>query len=906
MDPSPAGCLRAGRRDRELEAELQAHLELAAEAARRRGLSAGDAMHEARLRAGGAAQAMEQLRDQRGVPVLSGLGQDLRLALRSLGATPLVSAVAVLSLALAIGANTAIFSLVNGLLLRKLPVGDPGRLVHVTDSVRRDTGEIRVRAWNYPFWEQIRQRPQLFAGATAWSSERFNVAESGETQFVDGLWVDAGFFDALGVHAAAGRTFSAADNRPGGGPDGPVAVIGNGYAERQFGGAAAALGRTLRLDGVTFTIVGVAPREFFGLEVGRTFDVAVPLGAEPLIRRRDSALGSAPTNFLSIVARLQPGQSIDAATVDLRRVQAEISAAAIGDATREEREVIERHLVSPLTLLPASTGFSYLREAFQRPLLITGGVVVLVLLIGCVNVANLLLARALSRRHELSVQAALGAPRWRLVRQLVAESAALSVLGASLGTFIAAAGAPFLVNQLSTPASQVVLDLTIGGRVLAFTTAVAVLTTLMFGIAPAFRVAGARPIEAIQERGRAVTTGRGGLMGWLVGVQVALSMVLLIGAGLFVRSFATLTARDLGIEPDRVLVATIDVERTDIEPALRVALYERVREAVLDTPAVAEAAISLLTPLGGGGFTPPVDVETPSGRVRTDPDGDVCGNLISAGWFRTFGTPVISGRDLAEDDRKGAPRVAIVNEAFVRRFLAGASPLGRALTIYPNTPRALQFVVVGVAADAVYSSAREAAPATWYLPVAQFDVEGFPFESARLSVRTSGASPAALTKAVTAAALTVNPHLSLTFRSLGEEVRGSLTLDRVMAQVAGFFGALALLLAGLGLYGVTAHAISRRRTEIGIRVALGARPADVVVLVLARVSLLLAAGVVAGAALTLWASKFVAGLLYGLVPTDPTMLAGAAVVLFTTGIVATWIPARRASRIDPIIALREG
>jgi predicted permease len=471
--------------------------------------------------------------------------------------------------------------------------------------------------------------------------------------------------------------------------------------------------------------------------------------------------------------------------------------------------------------------------------------------------------------------------------------------------FVATVGAPFLVSQLSTPSTRVVLDLPIDGRVLAFTTAVAVLTTLMFGIAPAFRVAGARPIEAIQERGRTVTAGRGGLMGWLVGVQVALSMVLLVGAGLFLRSFATLTARDLGIEPDRVLVATIDPQRADIEPALRVALYERVREAVLQTPDVAEAGISFLTPLGGGGFTPAVAVETPSGPVRTDPNGDVFGNLISSGWFRTFGTPVTSGRDFTDGDRKGAPRVAIVNEAFVRRFLTAASPLGRALTIYPNTPRALQVVVVGVAADAVYSSVREAAPPTWYLPMAQFDIRGFPFDSARLSMRTSGAPPAALTKAVTAAALTVNPHLSLTFRSFGEDVRGSLTLDRVMAQVAGFFGALALLLAGLGLYGVTAHAISRRRTEIGIRVALGARPADVVVLVLARMSLLLGAGVVAGAALTLWASKFVAGLLYGLVPTDPTMLAGAAVVLSTTGIVATWIPARRAARMDPLIALRE-
>jgi hypothetical protein len=385
-----AGALRVGRRDADLEEELRLHLELADEHGGR----------EARLRAGGAAQAMEQLRDRRGVPLLSGLGQDLRLAMRSLRATPLVSAVAVLSLALAIGANTAIFSLVNGLLLRTLPVGEPGRLVHVTDSVRRDTGEIRVRAWSHPFWEQIRQRPQLFDGTTAWSFTRFNVAETGETRFVEGLWVDGGFFAALGVHAAAGRTFSAADDRPGGGPDGPVAILGEGYAGRQFGGAAAALGRTIRLNGVVFTIVGVAPRELFGLEVGRAFDVAVPLGTEPRKRGRDSALGSASTNFLSIVARLKPGQSLDVAAADLRHAQAEIRAATFGDATRAE---VERYLTSPLALVPASTGYSNLRSAFQRPLLIAAGVVALVLLIGCVNVANLLLARALSRRHELSV-----------------------------------------------------------------------------------------------------------------------------------------------------------------------------------------------------------------------------------------------------------------------------------------------------------------------------------------------------------------------------------------------------------------------------------------------------------------------------------------------------------------------
>ena len=845
---------------------------------------------------------MDRFEDRRGVHVMSGSGHDVRMALRAFRATPMVTAIAVASLALAIGANTAIFSIANSLLLNSLPVRDPGRLVHVTDSIRRDTGEIRVRAWSNPFWEQIQARPDLFESATAWSFARFDLAPAGETQLVDGVWADGGFFETLGVQPAIGRTFTALDDRPGGGPDGAVAVLGYGCWQRRFGGLPSVIGQTVTLNGVPFTIIGVTPRGFFGLEVGRAFDVIVPLGTEALVRGRDSALQSASTNFLSIVARLKPEQSPEAAASDLRAAQAAIRQATLGPWDKEEAD---RYLASPFTVVPATSGYSNLRAAFSRPLLIIGAVVALVLLIGCVNVANLQLARAIARRHELSVQVALGASRWRLARQLFAESAALSVAGAALGLSIATWGSRFLVGQLTT-ANPVVLDVSPDVRVLAFTIGVTALTALLFGTAPALRAAHATPMAAIKDRGRAPAGERAGLMTWLVALQVAMSTVLLIGAGLFVRSFTTLAGRDLGLNPDPVLIATIDPQRANVPPQLRVALYERLRDAVLQVPEVADAAISNLTPVGGGGFTPAIAISTVAPPVRIDANDVVAGTLISPGWFDTFGMRRLAGRDFTNLDRNGAERVAIVNEAFATRYLAGSDPLAHAITIYPGTSRALTLRIVGVVATAVYSSARERTSATWFVPMAQFTVPGFPFSSARLSVRVSSGAPARLTKSIAAAVTAVNPRLALTFRPLAGQVRDSQTLDRLMAQLAGFFGGLGLLLAGLGLYGVTAYGLSRRRTEIGIRLALGADPNRVMRFVLARVSLLVVAGVAAGIAVSLWASRFVAGLLYGLEPQDPATVAGTAAVLLTIGIAAAWFPVRRATRMDPGAVLREG
>jgi putative ABC transport system permease protein len=894
------------RRDEDLDKELLFHIEERVADLVSAGMTPDEARRRARLEFGGVMQVKEACRDQRAWPLGAGLWQDFTLAFRTLRATPVVTTVAVLSLALGIGANTAVFSIVNSLLLRALPVTDPARLVLISDS-----RAPWLRAWSNPVWEQIHQRSQLFETTAAWSGARFNLASGGETEFVDGLWASGSFFQTLGVSAVLGRTFSDADDRRGGGVDGPVAVISYGFWQRRFGGAADAIGRSLRIDRVPFTIVGVTPPNFFGADVGRTFDVILPLRDDPLLHGGDTFLDNVGTTFLSIMARLEPGQSLETATAGLRRAQSEIREATLGDVVRlQTKQTVDRYLKDPFTLVSAATGNSDLRRNYQRPLLTIMVVVALVLLIACVNIANLLLARATARRHELSVRLALGASRWRLVRQFFTESLVLSGTGAAFGLFLAARSSRVLVRQLSTPGNRVFLDLSIDGRILAFTVAIAAVTTLFFGTAPAFRASGVAPMDALKEQGRNMAgQARGGLAGWLIVAQVALSLVLLVAAGLFVRSFTSLTRRDLGFQPSQVLVVTVDAQRGMVDPAQRIRLYERAREAVRALPNVADAGVSLLTPVSGNGFTPPVEI---SGIPLSETQGRVFGNLISPGWFSTFGTPLIAGRDVTNSDRKGETRVAVVNEAFVRRFFNGGSPLGHTIALYPQSAIALSPIeIVGVVADAVYTSLRDPAPPTFYLPLDQFDHPGFPLladqiaPTAKLSVRAKTGSPITLTKRVAAGIAALNPLLGLTFRPLADQVDASLTQERLIALLAGFFGVLALVLAGLGLYGVTAYAVSRRRTEIGIRMALGAAPAGVVRLVLSRVCLLLGTGVLIGAGVSVWASKFVATLLYGLEPGDPFTVAGAAVVLASVSLVAGWIPALRAARIDPAKVLRE-
>jgi len=821
--------------------------------------------------------------------------QDLRDAFRALKATPVVTLVAILSLALGIGANTAIFSILDSLMLRALPVREPQRLVLLGE------GGVARTSWTNPIWEQVRDRQRLFDGAFVWSGTRFNLAEGGPTELVDGLWASGGLFDVLGVQAILGRSFTEADDRRGGGPDGPVAVISYKFWQQRFGGAADAIGRSLTVERVPFTIVGVAPPDFFGVDVGRTFDVAIPIGTEPLIRGKESSLDSRSNWWLNVMIRLKADQSLEAGNAAIRGVQPQMREATMPQDWRPQDK--DTYLREGLSLIPAATGGSGLRQRYRLALTTIMVVVGLVLLIACANIANLLLARATARRHELSVRVALGASRMRIARQLLSESLLLSGVGALLGLVFAQWGSRLLVRQLSTATNNVFLNLSLDWRVLGFTAGVAVATAVLFGMAPALRGTRVQPNDALKAQGRGVVgDGRLGLGNILVVVQVALSLVLIVAAGLFVRTFSSLANLNTGFDRGPILVASLNAQRAQLEPAARPELFRRALEAATGVSGVASAALSAVTPVSGSTWNN--RIELPDGPPLTEKERITYINLVSTGWFRTYGTPMIAGRDFTHADTTGSAPVAIVNETFARKFAYGKNPVGTRVRQpgFGGRPT-IDRQVVGYVKDAVYRSLREPVPPTMYIPYTQ---QREPPSFMSISVRAAGGSPALLTKPLAAALTDVSRDIAITFRPLEEQVNAALTQERIVAMLSGFFGGLALLLAALGLYGVTSYAVSRRRTEIGIRMALGAAPGGVIRLVLRRVAILVGLGVMVGSGVSLWAARFVATLLYGLEPRDPLTLVAAAAVLGTIGALAGWLPARRASRIDPARVLRDG
>jgi predicted permease len=831
--------------------------------------------------------------------------QDLRLALRALLATPVVSVVAVLSLALGIGANTALYSIANSLLFRPLPVAQPERLVRISDA---------ATAGNQFFFLQvlddIRQRG-LFDNASAWAGTgRFTHTEGIQAEQISYAWVSGSYFDMLGVRAQLGRVLSDADDRPGGGASGPVMVISDAFWRRRFQADPSVIGRTFTLDGVPVSIVGVTPHGFFGTDVGSTFDVLVPIADEPILRGADSSVKSGTFGTM-ILARLKPGQTAEAAAAALRAAQSEIREATrppiAGDSARDP--YLKDYLDAPFTVVSAATGTSILRRRYGPQLMSLIGAAGLVLLVACANIANLLLARATARRHELSVRVALGASRWRLVRQLLVESTVLAILAGAAGILCASWASGLLVAQLSTQLASIFLDLSLDWRLLRFAVGLAVAVMAVVGVIPAIRASAVAPLDVMKEHGRGADHGaRAGFPDVMVVAQIALSVVLVFVAGLFVRTLMSLATRDLGFARNRVLVARIDSQRA-VDPAQRLSTYERVLQAVRATPGVEHAALSLLTPVSNLVFDPPIEVS--GSRSLSLDERRVYSNTISPDWFHTFGISLVAGRELTDLDRVGTEHVAVVNQAFARRFLNDANPIDHFITLpeffvrpAPNVP----IRVVGVVADAVYVSLRERPQATLYLPIAQHDGTDFARNLRNVNVNiTAGAGPPALlAKSVAATIASVNPQLAVTFRSLDDQVNDALARERVMATLAGFFGAVALLLAALGLYGVTAYAVARRRFEIGIRMALGAAPGGVVRLVLSRVTMLVAAGIVAGVGISFWASTFVASLVFGLAPRDPLTISGAVALLAATGCFAGWLPAWRASRIDPVEVLREG
>jgi predicted permease len=890
--------------EEELDEELRSCLEISADQKVRTGMSRDDANRAARVEMGSLEAVKDHTRDVGWEAGLESVWQDVRYAVRMLSKSPAFCLVAVFTLGLGIGANTAIFSIVNSVLLRPLPVPKPDRLVTISSDTAVRFGYTAGAGWNYPMWDRLRQRANAFEGALAFTAERFNLAPGGERRPVDGLYVSGEFFTTVGVPALLGRTFTPADDVRGGGPDGPVAVISYSLWQRHFGGAASVIGQPITVERVPFTIIGVTPPEFRHVEVGRTFDVAVPLATQPLIRGKGAAINQPRALILIVMLRLKPDQSLEAATATLRAMQPAI----LGVTPEELPHVRPPNLAEPFTLVPASAGTSGaagagLRQQYERPLLAILIIVGLVLLIACANLANLLLARATARRHELSVRRALGASRWRLARQWLVESIVLAVLGAGAGLAVAVWGGRMLVGQLSTAQSPVTLDLSLDWAVLAYTAAVTVATVAFFGTVPALRATRIAPIEALKATGiNARPAGGGSLHGklasggssGLVIAQVAFSLVLMAAAGLFIRTFDHLAGVPLGFDADRVLVIDVDTARVAMDPGARYSYYDRLVDAVLRAPGVTHAAASVWTPLSGGG-----QIQDAQGRAVDSQR--VVTNAVTPSWFDVYGTGVRAGRDFDHRDAAQTLPVAIVNETFVSRFLAGRDAIGETVEAMGDTRR----TVIGVAADAVFGrSLRDTPPPMMYVPLAQSRGLGrLTDTSIRISIRSSSES-SSVARSVATALTAVNRDLTFSFQPLADSLDAALARERLVAMLSAFFGALAVCLAVIGLYGVTAYTATQRRTEIAIRIALGAQRSEVIGLVLRRGLALTVVGIAVGLAIAAGVTQYVKALLFGVTPVDPVTFLGVSVIFVAAAALASYMPARRASTVDPMVALR--
>jgi predicted permease len=824
---------------------------------------------------------------------VSSLGRDLKFALRQMRQAPIVSGVALLSLALGIGANVAIFSLVNALMLKPLPIHEPDRLVLV--GLERPMGTDT--AVTNPMWEYIRDHQQVLMSVSAYGNPRFNLSAGGEIRPAQGLFVSGRFFETLGVTAQIGRTLTADDDRRGGGADGAVAVLSYGFWQREYGGQADVIGKAIALDGQPFTIIGVSQRDFLGVQIGRAFDVAVPLGTEPIIRGAESQLDGRSSWWLTIVGRLTPGQTIEQAQARLRAFQPQLREATLPDWRPDD---LKQYLAQPVAVIPGSTGISGLRTRYSQPLFVLLGIVGLVLTIACANMANLLLAQSVARQTELAIRLSLGASRWRLVRQLLVESLMLSTVGAIAGLAIARWGSRAIVAMLSTRTQVVEVDLSMDWRVFAFTASVGVATGLLFGVAPALRGTKLTPADALRDHSRGVVTGGGRLQAGhaLVALQVALSFVLVFGSTLFVRTLVALTTQEMGFESSHVLVGGINVRATGVPAENRLQLFTNVREALSAIPGVDAAALSLITPVSGSTWNLEINVPGYAANERRG----VLFNGVSPGYFRVMGTPLLAGRDVAEGDRAGAPEVMIVNEAFAKKYFDQDNPIGKTFTLVGDGRERKDRVVeiIGVAANAKYQRLREAAQPIMYGAFAQ---QRTLFSGQRLAVRTSGA-PMDSRNAIVTAIAGVHKDIAVDLKPLDEDLGANVLQERLVASLSGFFGGLALLLAALGLYGVMSYTVTRRRNEIGIRMALGADPRAVVALVLKNMALITLAGLIVGAAAAVGTGRFINTLLYNLAATDRTMIAITAMTLAGAATVAGYLPARRAAKIDPMEALR--
>ena len=829
---------------------------------------------------------------------LETLWQDLRHGFRLLLKNPTFSVVAILTLALGTGANAAIFQLVNSVRLRTLPVERPESLatLRINTNDKGKTGRFMSRRpiFSEPLWEAVRHEQQAFSDLFAWGITTWNLGTDGEYRPAQGLYVSGGYFQGLGIGAHVGRVINDADDRKACGA--PGAVLSHGFWQARYGGNPAVIGQTLSLDGRPFEIIGVTPPHFFGTEVGRTFDVAVPLCAEPILRGGMSGIGKPDVWFLDMMGRLKPDWTIEGANAHLGSISAGIFQSTV--PARYNPETVQNYLAFKFTAESASTGVSGIRTAYATQLWVLLGATGLVLLITCANLANLMLARATARQREIAVRLAIGASRRRLVRQMLSESFVIAALGAAGGIVVARWLSQSLVAFLSTENSRLFVDLTLDWRVFGFIASLAAVACLLFGLSPALQATGTNPGRAMQAGGRSSTDSRERftVRRALVVVQVALSLVLVVGAVLFGRSLQKLVTVDPGFEQDGLLSVNVDIRRSAVDEKARWATYTQVMDRIRAVPGVASASEAFIIPMSGSGWNQAIVI---GGEKK---EGMAYFNRVGPEYFKTIQTTVIAGRAFNADDRLGATQTAIVNETFAKKYFGGANPVGLSFEIdtSPGAPQVI-YQVVGLVKDTKYYELREEFMSLVYLAAAQ-ETDVSPFLDL---VLRSDLPPASLTPSITRVVREVAPGSTIAYEPIRTYVRDSLATERLMATLSGFFGILATLIATIGLYGVMSYMVTRRRVEIGIRMALGADARSVIRMVIGESTLLLVAGVTIGTGLAVLGARWAASLLYGLKPWDPLSLVVAAGGLAVVCLVAAWIPARRAARLAPTLALRE-
>jgi putative ABC transport system permease protein len=885
--------------DNERARELEAYLTMETDDNIARGMSPEDARVAALRKLGNRTIVREEIYQMNTVALFDTAWRDLRFGARLLARSPLFSLVAILSLALGIGANAAIFQLLDAVQFRTLQVKSPEQLVEIRpiEANRWGNATGRRAQLTYELWQQIRSQQHVFSGLFAWGVNGFDLSTGGESRLAAGLWVSGEFFDVLGVPPMLGRLLTPRDDLPGCGS--PGVVISYAFWQREYGGDRSAVGRSLRLDGRPFEILGVTPASFFGVEVGRSFDVAVPICAEPLVEPARNAVAKRHYWWLDVFGRLRPDQTLRTAAADLAAISPAVFAASVAPAFPPQ--AAKQFLELKLGAYPAGTGVSYLRGQYQEPLWILLAVAGLVLLIACANLANLMLARATAREREIAVRLAIGASRARIVRQLLAESLLLAAIGAALGVFLAQSLSRFLVAFLSTDSARLFFDLRTDWRVLAFTCTLGCAACLLFGLAPALRATVLTGTAVLKISGRGMIDGgeRFGLRRALVAGQMALSLVLIVGALLFVRTVRNLARVDPGFRTDGVLIAEFDTRAARVPPLRQPQFQRDLRARVAAIPGVRAAADAAIEPLSGSVWNDHVVVDGVVQRTIANE------NHVSPAFFALLDMPLLAGRDFDDRDLPGAPFVAIVNEQFAERILNTKQPIGRTFKLQVS-PGELDptYEVIGVTRNTKYADVREAPTPIAYFPEAQIPDPDAGLVEVQMLVR-SNIPPSALRGAITAVTRDVNPGMLVSFRVLGEDIRRSFLRERLMATLSTFFAALAVLLATIGLYGVMSYMVARRTNEIGIRMALGAGRSQVVTMIMGEAGMLLGAGLFIGVALSLAVARAAASLLFGLTPHDPSTLAMASGGLGAVAIAASYLPAWRASRLEPTAALRE-